>query len=654
MRTSLWLACAIALSVCLAGPVLAQGNGNGGGQGGGGGGGGGGGPPPDAGPPPPAPEPAPQPAPAPEPAPAPAPESGGSQANGNGGSSASAPGQDPNGPGNSENAPGHDPNGPGNSEVAHSAQPESDEPAAPVEDVAPENAGGNGQGSAKGGGNAAGNANASANDRRNASTSGGRPEDAGQSEERGRPRNETGRRASPPALDDNSTRGPSQRAIERRNERAGGAGEGGNAANGDAGSTHAGGNANGNGLGGGVGASQGEIPAAQLERSSVSEDAQDRVAAVHVRREQRNVEVARGDVVVEASGVDDPARAFLVIIHANGTEDVLADGSVEAPWNTTGYENGYYTVEVRERTSSGETATVASARVLVENPRSSAVAVVAAVATGTVVSAGAGVLAARGIDAAAILKSAAAEASGEAASRAAEERLRSRTAAVASVNWTRRSLLLLLLAGGILAFFKVFAEGDDLLLSLPIAFLAAFVYTVGDYGAEWMIARSSGAQTRFRIWAPGAISLAVSSLLFRAPFGYPGYVSETDVGHPAQREIMRQKAGLRALAFMGVGIALTLPFLIVGTMWRWELAEYGIGLALMMGAAGAMPFSPMPGKDVWVWSKLAWAGITGVLMALYLLWQLALLPIGLLVAAGIVGGTAFAMGLRMLRPAKAG
>lgn len=532
-------------------------------------------------------------APPPEPAPQPPPPS------------QPPPGHDPAGPGNSENAPGHDPEGPGNSESPEDNATE-EEPLQPAED---EKEARDEEGS------------------RGEDPTPGKDDDAA-----GREGNATrGRSAEAAGRDENRTRGASAEAPGRKKEEGapaqgrGGAPAGGQGASGSGG--------------------------AALERSALPEQASSRAkrVAVHVRDGDRSVDVARQDVLVSGEGIEDPERALLVVVHPNGTEEVLVEGATEASWNTSSYENGYYTVEVRERSPSGEMTTLASARVLVENPRAAAVSAVAAIATGAVVSAGAGMLASRGIDVGIILKQALFDASGEAVTRTAEAKALQRTAALARVDWQRRSLLLLLFAAALLGFFQSWADRDDVLLALPVAFAAAFLYTLGDYGAEWALARASGAQTRFRLWIPGAASLALSSLLFRSPFGYPGYVSEADLAEAHEgAQDLRRRAALRALAFMGAGLALTIPFLLVGIWWRWEIAEYGASVALMMGAASAMPFRPMPGRDVWQWSRFAWLAAFALLVAMHLLWQLALLPMGVLVAMGLVGGAAFVAALRGL------
>lgn len=528
------------------------------------------------------------------------------------GKGGSSPGHDPAGPGNSENAPGHDPDGPGNSENAHNQTAttnDSDEALDPatVDEPTP----GKGRGDAR-----EGNRDGRAEKDTRAEEARGKSADApGRDETRVPPGKDKAR------ADDAQGRNKDAKDRDEGGSKRRGAGS--------------------------------DTDERVLESTSAPPGQAKK--AVHVREGDRDVEIARNDVEIASEGVSDPAQALLVIVHPNGTEELLADGATEARWNTSSYENGYYTVEVRERTSSGETMTVASTRVLVENPRVEAIAAVGAVATGAAVTAGAGMLAARGFDALSLLKQLAADAGGEAVSQTAEDKLRMKTANLAAVDWRRRSFVLLVAAGALLAFFKVFAAREEMLLALPIAFLAAFVYTVGDYAAEWALSRASGAQTRFRLWIPGALSLALSSLVFRAPFGYPGYVSETDVSEKGDGSRLRSRAGLRALAFMGAGIALTLPFLAVGAFWRWELAEYGVGVALMIGTAGAMPFSPMPGKDVWAWSRLAWLGVFAVFLALYVGWQIAMLPLGALVTLGIVGAVGFFFALEWLaRTARAG
>lgn len=210
-------------------------------------------------------------------------------------------------------------------------------------------------------------------------------------------------------------------------------------------------------------------------------------------------------------------------------------------------------------------------------------------------------------------------------------------------------MLLLLAAAALLAFFKAFGDRGELVLALPLAFAVAFTYTAGDYLAEWSLARATGATARFRLWLPGAASLVISSVFFRSAFGYPGYLSELDASRTARAADLRRLAGLRAGAFLAAGVALALPFLLAGALWRWDVAEHGVGVALMMGAAAAMPFSPMPGRDLWQWRRVAWLAAFAALAAMYVLWQLAMLPVAVVAGAGALGGALYVAALLRLR-----
>lgn len=374
---------------------------------------------------------------------------------------------------------------------------------------------------------------------------------------------------------------------------------------------------------------------------------------LRVHRQGLDVSVAQGDVTVETVDLD-VAPSRLVLIGPGGEETVLAGGSRNATWNTSGYENGYYTVEARETDDEGREYSVASARVLVENPRSTPAQAIAAVATGATLSAVGGVAAARGVELLGAFRSAA---SGLAAG-TAEDRARLRTQRFSRAERTAwRSILLVLAATASLAFFRTFADRADissLLVALPIAFVAAFLFSLAHYGAEWSLARAAGSSARFKFWIPGALSLALSSLLFRNAFGYPGYVSESDRdAGPRAAMRLRSLAGARALAFLGATVALSLPFLFLGVAWSWRIAEFGVPLALMTASAAAMPFRPMPGADVFAWRKGVWLVAMLALVAGYLLWMLALLPVGVLFAGAMAGAVGYVTALRALRRPRA-
>lgn len=373
--------------------------------------------------------------------------------------------------------------------------------------------------------------------------------------------------------------------------------------------------------------------AIQLERASL-EDAPGRSsesrALVRVLRGGEPVEVAQGEVQVEPAHA--PEQAFVVLVMPDGREVPLGRAASAASWNTSAYENGYYTVEVREEREGGNV-TVASTRVLVANPRATPLETAAALATGTVVTLGAGALASRGFDVAAIAKQAFFDVGGELAEDRAQRK----------VAWGRaratRSALLIAAAAGFLALFKVLADREQYAGALPalgVALLAVFLCTVAMYAAEWGLARQSGARARFRFWVPGALSLAASALLFRSAFGYPGYVEEE--GSSRQKG----RAAVRGVGILAAGFALAAPFLLVGVLWRWDFAEQGVAVTLMMTAAAALPFAPMPGHDLWSWRRLAWLPAFVVAISTYVLWELAFLSTTGLVVLGVAGLAGYA------------
>lgn len=388
------------------------------------------------------------------------------------------------------------------------------------------------------------------------------------------------------------------------------------------------------------------------------EDAPEESAQPEVRvvRGARPVDVAAGVVNVTSSYEGDPARVRLVLVHPNGTEETLARGSTQAPWDTRAHSNGGYTVELRERDDdAGGEVTVASTYVRVENPRAAMPAAIAAIATGAAGSAGAAFLAARGVDVLTVLKHAGVDLTVE----AAEDQVRRRTSRWDKFARQGRVAMagLILVASLLLAAFQVWADAPrvaEFLASLPIMGSAVVLVTLAHYGLETALARVTGARSRFRLWTAGALTLAASALIFRSPFGHPGYVEEADAPQRnADEREERRLAGLRAMAVLAGGIGLALPLALVGDAWRWDFAEAGIGAALMMAGAAALPFRPLPGRDVWLWSRGAWCAAGGATVAYYFLWQAALLPLWLLEVTAAAGLVTFAVAMLRLRPSAA-
>lgn len=413
-------------------------------------------------------------------------------------------------------------------------------------------------------------------------------------------------------------------------------------------------------------------PAAEVEAKKEQEPAPDEAlpedepvevaadpVAIAVASAEGTGDALRGPSTVTVLNVDDPSRTRLVLVAPDGSERTLASGTATAGWDTTDAENGYYRVEARERRDDGSEVTLASSRVLVVNPRASPAEAAAAVATGVLVGAAAsslssvvgGALGGRGFDVLGFFQ--------EAATDVGQDRLRDRTKDVAALD--RRIRVRSLAAAGItvvlIGIFFTFTAFDGWNFAgyfrlLPVFGGAALAFGVAKYGAEFLLARYTGAKGRFRLWAPGAISLAVTSIVFRSPFGYPGYVDEDEIGDDAARA-QRRVAGVRALAFLGLSAAFALPFLVAGEVWRFDFAEAGLTLALTAFATSALPFRPLPGSDVWAWSKLAWVAPAVVGIGLYFLFQLGILPGWGVVAVGVAGGLAAAVAVWRLRGAAA-
>lgn len=341
---------------------------------------------------------------------------------------------------------------------------------------------------------------------------------------------------------------------------------------------------------------------------------------------------AQGIVRLRAAGVTGSDGAAFVVVDQDGGRRAL-DGRGEASWDTTGSDNGRYTVEARD----GDVV-LASREVVVENPRATitetAGAVVAGAATLGVMSASASAFGGR-FDLLSYV--------GDAAQNLGEDVARRKTAEVAALDRKRKYRSLLLAGVALVLNGLMFAYAEirpwDLALfvaALPFFGGAAFLYATTRYVSEAEAARATGATVHFRIWVPGAISMLVSTLLFRAPFGYPGFLRKNEP-IAADETTRKRAAGLRATASLGIYLAVTVPFALMGLWWRYDFAEIGITMALAAFGSAVLPFQPLPGGNVWRWNKLFSVGIIVSGLALYFLYQLALLPLMGVLAVGLAG-----------------
>lgn len=373
--------------------------------------------------------------------------------------------------------------------------------------------------------------------------------------------------------------------------------------------------------------------------------------------EPRAGEGYTGRITVVVENAEPTERSALVVLLPDGPRE-LSRGTRSGDWDTSEVPSGFYEVEMREEDEDGGEHTIASATILVLHPRGDLQGAAAAIAAGVAVSAlGAaaasgsssvfGALAGRGFDALGFAR--------EAVSTVAEDRVRDKTKHIAAIHQRRRvrSVVALGIAVAALTLFFTWegVEGWSLLeyvATLPLVGAAAAVFYATTFAFEILLARMSGALTRFRLLVSGILSLAVSSILLRQAFGHAGYVEKDEVGDDERLE-QRRLAAFRALAVYGVALSTVVVFLLVGRLWRFDFAEWGIAMALTAIATSAMPIKPLPGHEVWRWNK-AVAIVTCLGgFALYVLFTIGALGLDVLAALGVVGGGAYAFALWKLR-----
>jgi hypothetical protein len=189
----------------------------------------------------------------------------------------------------------------------------------------------------------------------------------------------------------------------------------------------------------------------------------------------------------------------------------------------------------------------------------------------------------------------------------------------------------------------------DYLGALPVIGGVSVIFVALAFGAEALLARAGRAKSKVRLLLSGGVSLIVSSIAFRTPFGYPGYVEEQDdLDKDGTDDIAAGVEALRAMASLLVLLGLLIPFLLVGR-WVPAVADQAMEMAIVTIATGALPLSPMPGHDIWRWRKsVAIAFVLGA-YTLYFGYQLAFNPPGLISVLGWTGLALYAFTAAWLR-----
>lgn len=174
----------------------------------------------------------------------------------------------------------------------------------------------------------------------------------------------------------------------------------------------------------------------------------------------------------------------------------------------------------------------------------------------------------------------------------------------------------------------------EFLAVLPIIGACATFFFAGQFSFEYLAARVSGTTARFRFLWPGAISLALSTLIFRVAFGYPGYVDEDD---DEDNRVIRGMKGVRALGVFGAMLAVSALFVPAGRYFDYAFFEEGLGVAMVAISTASLPFAPLPGADVWKWRPFVSLGTIAGSLFLFFGYTLALIPPYMYIVMGLIG-----------------
>lgn len=344
----------------------------------------------------------------------------------------------------------------------------------------------------------------------------------------------------------------------------------------------------------------------------------------------------QGEVVLRLENAD---PGGVVIWIDNGLDPfALTTSGGEATWDTTGSTNGPYTVEARRGDE-----VVAATDVDVQNARQEVGATAAVVGATTAIAAGGSAL---GTSLASQAALTAAQIGKESLIAVGEDQMAMRTKKGKKRLRSRIAFFLVLL---LIFLFFAFEELEAYRLAvyldaLPVAGGVSAAFVALAIGAEYLLGLASRVKTRIRFLGSGAISLAISSVGFRTPFGIPGYVEEVgDEGEGGEAagetddDEQPHVEGIRAIASTSVLVALLMPFLWIGYRWNFAIAEQGLEIALIALATSALPIKPLPGHDIWGWRKAVAVFYAIGAFLLYFAWALAFLPDAVLYWTGVSG-----------------
>jgi hypothetical protein len=327
-----------------------------------------------------------------------------------------------------------------------------------------------------------------------------------------------------------------------------------------------------------------------------------------------------------------------------GSEEPVSTGQ-SATWNTTGLENGRYRIEARN----GTNVTVASTSYLIERERASVEQASLAVGLGVGLSALVQLFSLFG-QSFSVLGQSTAGLSGRAVRfvdliarvirRILSIEYREYTKDTAAIRRVRQTLSVGVAAAA-LASASTLAGLQPwtlpgFLSNLPVLGGAALLFSAVWYGGDWLVGQLTDENPEYVLLGSGLVSLLATTILFRSPFGTPGYVDRSG-DRPASGSAREREEAARALADLGLVAVAALVFLPAMRLWIYGFGETGLLLVVMTLATGSVPVPPLPNYRVWRWNKPAALSVFALGIVLYVGWQLAILPDALVVAVGLAG-----------------
>ncbi|MFB6228620.1 MAG: OmpL47-type beta-barrel domain-containing protein, partial [Halobacteriales archaeon] len=380
-------------------------------------------------------------------------------------------------------------------------------------------------------------------------------------------------------------------------------------------------------------------PDGEVYRDGACEPANDPASEPRVE-----VQTQDGNTVVVAVENVTGGDIRLVAVHPNGSEEPVGTGQ-SATWNTSGFENGRYRIEARNETN----VTVASASYLIERARVSTEAATFAVGLGVVLSALVQSLSIFS-QSFSVLGQSTTGLSGRVVRfvdlvvrvvrRILSIEYREYTKDTATIRRVRQTLAVGV-AGAALASASTLAGFQPWTLSgflsnLPTLGGAALLFSGVWYGGDWLVGQLIDEDPEYVLLGSGMVSLLATTILFRSPFGTPGYVDRSS-DTPASGSVREREEAIRALADLGLVAVAALAFLPAMRLWIYGFGETGLLLVVMTLSSGSVPVPPLPNYRVWRWNKPAGLCVFALGIVLYVSWQLAVLPDALVVGVGLGG-----------------